>query len=185
MDEIAQKTCECLENVSDSLNADDFSMKVGLCMIDVASPYKKQLKKDYGIDFNNIETEGEELGRLIGMKMVGFCPEALMRMASKINDEDELELDEPANEQVKTYTGVITKVEVSQFVVFTVKNSNGKLSKFYWLNFIDSNRELTADYEAFEGGFTIISYESQEFFDPRIGEYRMFNIIKKLDISEE
>lgn len=185
MDEIAKQACECLENVPDSLNSEEFTMKLGLCMIEVAQPYQKQLKKDYGIDFKNIDKHGEELGSIIGMKMVGFCPEALIKMANIVNEEKGSEEMVAEEKEELMYTGVITNVAVSPFVVFTVKNSEGKLSKFYWLTFVESNLELTTDYESFKGRLLMVSYEKQEFFDPRIGEYRMFNIINKMDLSEE
>lgn len=187
MDDIAEKACGCLHSVSDTLATDDFNMKLGLCMIEAATPYQKQLKKDYGIDFNKIDEQGAELGRIIGMRMVSVCPEALVKMASRVKGEEsegveELEVTD-VNEN--TYVGTITQVDNSQFVVFTVKNSEGKLSKFYWFGFISSNTELTADYTNFKGKSVMITFVQKEYFDPRIGEYRMMNIIESMNISGE
>jgi hypothetical protein len=45
MDEIAQKCCECISMGDSSLNKNELQMKLGLCMIREAMPYKKELKR--------------------------------------------------------------------------------------------------------------------------------------------
>lgn len=175
MDNIAVKACECLTTISDSVSMERYQMELGLCMIDAASPYKKQLKKDYKIDFDKIDTQGEELGKIIGFKMAGVCPDALLKIATKVNSEN--------NDFETTYSevmGQIISVDENYFVVFSVKDNKGKVSKFYWLTFIDSDVELPVDYKSLVDKTVKISYVSQEFFDPKIGEYRFFNIIQSL-----
>ena len=77
MDEIVNKSCECLISVPDSLDSEEFNMKLGLCMLEASMPYKKQLKKEFGIDLDNIDVEGARLGKLIGIRMTTVCPDAL------------------------------------------------------------------------------------------------------------
>jgi len=45
VDEIAKETCECLNHISEDLDAEKYTLELGLCMINAASPYKKSLKK--------------------------------------------------------------------------------------------------------------------------------------------
>jgi hypothetical protein len=181
MEDIALKSCECFSTVSDTFSTERFSMEVGLCMIEAATPYKKQLKKDYKIDFNKIDTQGEELGRIIGVKMVSICPDAIMEMASRMNDDKEMQ------STSLIYDGYVTKIEDNQFVVFSVKDNDGKTTKFYWLTFIDIdyNIELTSQYKMLVHESVKITFVQQEFFDYRIGEYRTFNIIQKIQRLSE
>ena len=177
MDEIVLKACECSNSVSDSLDSEKFNMKLGLCIIDAATPYEKQLKKDYDIDLNKIDTQGEELGRIIGLKMVSVCPDALMQIANIVN--------EPGGDQIldSTIEGQITKIEENKFVVFSVKEETGKVTKFYWLTFIetDFNFDFASQYKSLKDKDVRITFISQEFFDYRIAEYRTFNIIQRIE----
>ncbi len=74
IDKIALKTCEFLNTVSDTIEPERLNLELGFCMIEAAKPYKKQLKRDYNIDFSKIDTYGKELGMIIGLKMTSVCP---------------------------------------------------------------------------------------------------------------
>ncbi len=179
MDEIAKEACACLDQIPEQLDAEEYNMKLGFCMIEAALPFKKQLKKDHGVDMNKIDVEGEALGQLIALKMVGVCPEGLMKMADKVNEVDQQ--NDLNMLELKEYQGVISKVEDDQFVIFSVKNELGRNTKFYWLTFVESNIELSFKYKSLVDDLVKITYVSQEFYDARIGEYRIFNIIHSFD----
>ncbi len=176
MDVIAKQSCDCLDKVPDTLETDQFNMKLGLCMIEAANPYKKQIKKDYGINLDNIDTEGEKLGRIIGMKMATVCPNSLIKLTKKPSSKSE------AKNEEKTAEGLITKIENDFFVVFSLKDDQGKTTKFYWLTFVDADLELTNKYHSLLGETAKITYKVQDFFDPKIEEYRSYNIISKVAI---
>lgn len=176
MDKIAQKSCDCLDHVPDTLKTDEFNLKLGICMIEASTPYKKQLKKDHGINLDNIDTEGEKLGRLIGIKMASTCPTILLKLTQKPQDEEEKAA------ELKTAEGLITKLENDFFVVLSLKDEAGKTSRFYWLTFIESGMELPTKYRSVVGESVVITYKVQDFFDPKIEDYRAFNVISKLDV---
>lgn len=186
MDDIVNKACECLTNIPDTLDTQQYNMELGLCILEASSPYKKKLKKDFDIDLDKIDTEGESLGRLIGVRMTTVCPDALIsiskRSAQKKLEKEPLEISDLGFEKAH---GFITNIEDDYFVVFSVKDENGKITKFYWLTFIDSSIELTQNYDALVGKTANISYEEMEFFDPKISEYRTFNVIKELLLLDE
>lgn len=178
MEKIANQTCECLHNISDTTNKEKMYLELGLCMIKVSEPYKKQLKKDHNINFDNINNEGEALGKLIGMKMATVCPDALIKL-SKMDTQE-------ASEDIKTIEsyisiGKITKIDKEAFVVFSVFDNSGKSLKFYWLTEVESNIDLANNYRTLLETDVKITYIIQEYFDPKIGEYRNFNIIEKID----
>lgn len=178
LDDIALKTCECLNTIADSLETERFNMELGLCMIDAAAPYKKQLKKDHKIDLNKIDTQGEELGRIVGLKMATVCPDALLAMVNKVKNKEDTDISESIIE------GYVTRIEQDKFVVFSIKDENGKTTKFYWLTFIetDFNFEFTTQYKSLMNETVRIAFISQDYFDFRIEEYRTFNIIQKIEI---
>ncbi len=177
MDKIAKESCSCVENIENNDDPMRFQMELGLCMINAATPYTKEIKKDYNIDLKYIETQGEELGRVVGLKMAGVCPDVMMKLAQTT------EKASPEN-MTESYIGTVTQVGNDQFVVVSVKNKAGKEVKFFWLTFIKSEQDLVNTYSKLKGKTVEVVSVSQEFFDHRISEYRPFNIIVSLNVLD-
>lgn len=171
---IANKTCECANKIPDSVSNDTYNMQLGVCMIASAKPYKKKLKKDFDIDFNHIDTQAEQLGELIGMQMIGSCPNTMIEIARR-NEEPQIE------EVSLNIQGKIVNIEENQFVFFLLKDGTGKTKKFIWLSYIESDIDLFTDYKEMKSKAVSITYKKQELYDPRIGEYRNYNIIISIE----
>ncbi|MEI6898784.1 MAG: hypothetical protein WCL00_02805 [Bacteroidota bacterium] len=178
MDKILEKTCDCIEKIPDTLEVDKFNMALGLCMIDASMPYKKQLRKDYDINMDKIDTEGEKLGKMLGVKMASYCPAMVLKFSDK-NKRTSIKQKEDG-----AIAGVITKIEKDFFVTFSIKDDDGKIVKVYWMKFFESNIEMTTEYPTLIGKSVNISYRKEEYFDPRIDQYRQFFIIVKLSVIE-
>ncbi|HMU05164.1 MAG TPA: hypothetical protein PJ990_16140 [Saprospiraceae bacterium] len=176
MDKIALKSCECINTISDTLEGERYKSELGICMINAAIPYKKQLKKDYKIDINNIDKHAEELGGIIGARMLSVCPNSLLKIENIVSKKKESEITENIIE------GQVTAISDDKFVEFSIKDKLGKISKYYWFTYIESSVELSVDYKILMDKFVQIVFVSKEFFDARIDEYRPFNIIQKLEI---
>jgi len=177
MDIIAKESCECFDRIQDTLEEEAYFFEIGICMIDASMPYKKRLKKDYDINLDKIDIAAEELGRLIGLKMASVCPEALLKMTQRANKIEENDIEQSSR-------GIVTKVEDDFFVVISSQDESGRITKYYWLTFVESEQDLTNSYETLVGKSVDIVYEALEFFDPRILEYRQFLIIKKITLIE-
>jgi len=178
MEKIAQESCKCIDKIPQNANTERYTQELGMCMLVASEPYKKQLKKDYNINFDNIDVEGEKLGRIIGLKMVSVCPNAILALTEKVKTTEETAPTVSSEE----FEGELLKIETEPFVVFTVKSGEGKTAKFYWLEFADSNVELPDRYTSLNGKKVAITFTGKEFFDPKIGEYRAFNVIKKIAV---
>jgi hypothetical protein len=171
MAKLAQEACTCLSVIPDSLDVESLNMKLGLCMLEKAQPYEKQLKKDYGINFDKIDEDGEKLGRLIGIKMVSYCPDAVIKLSQRNQPASAT----PQGEQ--QISGQLIKIEEEPFVQFHLRDANGKVVRFYWLTFVESHLDMLEDYKSLLTQTLSFKYVVQEFFDPRVGEYRNFNIL--------
>lgn len=176
METIASKSCDCLDEVSDVSDAETFNLELGLCMIEASKPYAAELMRDYNIDFDKIDTQGEELGRLIGMKMATVCPKRLMAAANRMTESEE-------DPDLTSVSGTITKVKEGTFIEFSLDEGEGTPNKYCWITTIDSNIDLVDGYDGLVGKRVSISYKDQEVFDGRIGEYRNFRVIAKLNLQ--
>ncbi|WP_276498462.1 hypothetical protein [Pontibacter litorisediminis] len=177
MDAIADETCGCLNEFMSSGETRNVEMRIGACLLKAAGPYEKQLKKDYGIELTNLSSQGEKLGEMLGVKIATRCPDsfmAMMELMEKGQEAKEVALEE------KTYEGTVTGVNDQQFIVFTIKDASGKASSFYWLSFFTSDLGSGNNYKEVKGKKVQVGYREEEFFDPRINEYKKFNVITSL-----
>ena len=89
LESIATKTCECIEaKTNKKLNGNEAFAELGICMIKVSEPYKKELKKDYNVDLDVLNKEtGEKLGRLVALILVGNCPAFKSFMQTEVNNQ--------------------------------------------------------------------------------------------------
>lgn len=183
MDQIIDKACSCVDDDLIKIsNLQQRNLKIGLCWIDAAMPYKKQLKTDYNINLDNINrANGEKLGKVIGTKMASVCPDKLMRIT-----QEQLPTDSDMEINIETaFRGSVTKIENELFVVFSIKDElTGKVYKLLWLNHVKSQFDLMSDYESLINQLVDCSYKIQEFFDPKINEYRRFNVLTEIKIVE-
>jgi hypothetical protein len=179
LDKIVQESCNCVSKVSQTLDNEQYTQELGICMIVAAEPYRKQLKKDHSIDFDKIDVDGEKLGKLIGIKMAAVCPDLILAVAKRSGNS------ESASVESKSFEGIITKTENEFFVVLHIKDESGKINKFYWLTYVESDIEVGDRYDSMVGKSVALTYRSEEFFDPKIKEYRSFSIIEKLELASK
>lgn len=172
MEIIADKSCECLaEKRATKTNLT--SEEIGTCLLLATKDYKNRIAEDYNLDLNNLAQEnGEKLGELIGSKMAFTCPELILGAADSKEEE----------EGYTTFatTGKVLNVSKETFIVFELKNDNGRIEKFYWLTYVDSDLNLQNMYDELRDKQVQLEYIEQELFDSRINEYRKFNLITSL-----
>ncbi|MFZ6798406.1 hypothetical protein [Undibacterium sp. Di24W] len=176
VDKIAKRACDCSETAIKNSNEKTRSMEIGFCILNAADAEdKKKFKKDFNLDFNEIDKNGEKIGKLIGMKMAPICPTTMMALANAQVDK------EKSNNAFQSVFGEVIKIEKDFFVSFVVRESNGNSSKLLWTSPIETNIDMANQYLSLQGKSLQFSFENQNIFDPKIGEYRSFKIIKKIN----
>lgn len=193
MDHITEQSCQCVEDLPDSLSSNALTMQFGLCIINAAKPYRTEIKRDYGLDTDDIFINGERLGQIIGMEMATACPDLLIHISSRMLDDedsyvserlygsDDVDLGDYGDfEYYSSMYAKITAIDVEQFYVFTVRDPSGKSVKLYWLDPFISDVEIQDNPQEFIGQSFNFEYEELEFFDPKLNEYRNFRIIRSM-----
>ncbi len=189
MDNLSNDVCNCIANLPDSLKPEEAQMKLGLCMIEAAYPYKNQLKKEYGINMDKIDTQGEELGKIIGLKAAMKCPDTFMKLvdivepgtSTNTSNTTQTNQSDESDTINKQFNGTVTKIDSGNFITFSVRSPEGKTEKFYWITKVSSKTDLANNYNKFLSKEVSLSYNSQEIFDPRINEYRFVNVLNAMD----
>ena len=166
---IAEKSCECVKE-KQKTNPNLTDVELGLCLLESAKDYKEQILKDYNVDLETMDGEnGEKLGELIGYQMAFACPDVLQIFA---DDEEAL----PSF----TTKGQITNIVENAIITFELKDDSGKTTKLYWLTFIQASFDIQNTYKKLQDKNVEIEYFEQELFDPRLNEYRKFNVISAI-----
>lgn len=178
LDTIALETCNCMTTLDTNDKSEDaITLELGVCMIKASNPYMKKLKRDFDIDFDNLDSAGEKLGEVVGLRMATQCPDALLKITSLMSDE----VDEP---EMRYIVGEITGINTSDFITFSIKDESGKTNRYYWISYINSTFDLEADYKKLDGKSVEIAFSTSQFYDPRIETYRNIYIIKDLILKE-
>ena len=182
LQEIAEKSCKCIEervgtSGVDNADLEALTMQMGLCRIEVAQPHAKKLKKDHGIDFGQIERDGEKLGTVIGLRMATICPQTLLRMTQASTEAEA----ETAEISMKSFEGTVVSVNEDQFVVFNIDDVQGKRYRFLWLDHFRSDLGVEDNFRNLVGTKVHVSYQEVEFFEPKLREYRIFNVVRAMN----
>lgn len=181
MDTIVEQACSCVSAIGEEEELN--STNLGLCILNEAVKFKEELLRDHNINMANIDVEGEALGRLVALEMLSICPDQLKRMVNAgQNDREANDAEETTSYSL---TGQVKSIQKSDFISFSITSDEGRTSKFYWLTFIEGNFDIQEEYNSLEGKKVEVTYSEIELYDPKIGEYRTFNVIDSLTILEE
>ncbi|MCW3162499.1 hypothetical protein [Chryseobacterium oryctis] len=174
----SREVCECIKSLEGTgKTKKEMSTQFGLCAFKHSTPYKKELKKDFGIDLIadiGNEKKMENFGVQVGMMMVNECPEVFSKVM-----EDEETVTETETSQL-LINGIVSKIEKDNFVIFHIVGDNKNLTKLYWVSTIESNLDLPKEYGSLLNKKVNISYYTTEVFDIKINDYRNLNIISSL-----
>lgn len=189
IDEIATGACDCFSRISDTLNADALAMQMGLCIYEAAGPYQKKLLKNHDIDLNDVDGAGEKLGVFVATQMMSECPEMLTFYSDLITDPEFEDLEEYYAEDeyfdLFEAKGVVTSVSSDCFIEISLKEESGRIYKYHWLSYIDSDFDIITEYQNLVGDMIIIKYDFVELFDPRINEYRDYRLIYEIELNNK
>jgi hypothetical protein len=80
--------------------------------------------------------------------------------------------------------GTITAIDKNGFVIFTIKNEEGKSSKLYWLSEVQSDIDLITKFESLLNKQVEASYTLSELFDHKSLEYRVFKVLSSMNLKK-
>lgn len=180
MDAIAAKTCACASTLDTALTTEARNMQLGICMLQSAEPFKKELKKKYKIDLDNIDKDAEGLGRLVGYRMATKCPEQLARMvqdANAVPEEPSLPSGPVRKFMIQQTPGKLASIRSGQFLTLVVLAEDGRTLDLLLLGQADNVANLLRRPDQGRGATGIWSYTADELFDPLSRTFRPFYVI--------
>ncbi len=181
LDKIAQESCSCAADLDTTANEEQRNIQLGLCMLQNAAPYQKELKKKYGVDLNNLDEGGERFGQLIGMRLALHCPEFVALMA-RLSEESEVE-EPPAQAPVMTSTmdGSLMSVKSGQFLTLVVKKEDGSTQDLLLLGHAENAEQVLRRPDQGRGTTGTWTYTTSDLYDAASRTYRPFYVLKAVE----
>lgn len=174
LDAVAKRSCACLgeARAAPQANPEGLAAKAGICVLKAFEPADRAaLLEEHGVDLSDPVKNGRRAGEIVGGRMAVQCPDEVMAVANSMNAA-----------RPTVVSGEVVKVETEGFVVLTIREEGGKVTKVHWLRPVASNKDLPTTYRSLPGSRVEATFEPVELFDPRIGEYRSFRQLKALTI---
>lgn len=176
LEKIAQETCECVNKkdlTASNLASSKLELEYGLCVMESYGKHKKLADKYLDISFDDDESL-ENLGVEVALKMMTYCSDFMMKLAGDYAAD---EFEEAKEDKVSA--GSIINIEKSQFNIVELKDTDNRIQKLLWLEYFEGEH-LLKDLGKLKNKKVRVTYVEKEMYDPRIGDYRNFKIIKKI-----
>lgn len=175
LEELAEKTCECAEEAIEE-ESETKSEDIGKCIILNAFDYEKEFLNEYGIDLSEINGPGgREIGELVAAKMLKTCPELILALGKKESAKK--------TKDFLNASGRVKKILTEDFITLEVMTTGKSTIRVMWLLPVETDFDVVGDYTNLKGENISFTYYNQALYDPKIGDYRNFKILKSLSIE--
>lgn len=177
MNKIAQEACDCIAKKPFDKDGDPQKrqLEFGSCILEGYIAHSSEFPGEK-LDFADEKAMGK-LGEDIALKMVSFCPDAILDLGrSSMDDKEEA----AKNVEYTKITGQITDIKTEQFVSIIVKDDKSRIHTFLLLDYFDTASVFTENRLAKKDTVTV-SYTEVELYDPKMKEFRYFKIITGLE----
>lgn len=180
LDKLANLTCDCAAKLDTNEEYEKLEAELGLCMLNNASQYKKEVKKELHIDLETINGKnGGKLGELIGTRMAYKCPVLLIKIAA-LKDKGHT-YGSPSSSPKAVIKGSIVEVQTLQFLTVVIVDEKGREQKLLWLDYFDGSDELKTNLTQLKGRSFKITYIEKEFYNPSIRDYMKYKVISGME----
>lgn len=185
---IANETCDCIANKE--VTKDTYEMSLGFCILEGIERHDKDVERHYGKDIISNHAKMEEIGRDIGFKMAGECPEAfsILLEEEESNTDDYLKDDFSGVEGDLTYDnyeemdlgmssfGKVIEIRPEGFLKLRIREESGKINEFIVLNEFDDSYLITDKVLVLSDLVTVNYYETV-LYDVNLNKFITYKVV--------
>jgi hypothetical protein len=170
---MAVSTCECVIGKKEITD-----VNLGICIfeaLDHLSPKEQRI-----IDANPDDKMAtiQKIAESIGLEMAIVCPDVFTKIAE--NKAQEVK-DLAAEELDLFYTGTFDSITAQEFSTIILLDGKNEKQEFVWL-FSFEGDNLFIKSKIVKGDKLEIHYRQQEFYDPKLTRYRIYNEITSIKL---
>lgn len=172
-DKIAKETCECIINKNIDLKNGDFEkikIEFGFCVVNSYSNYKNEFDELTDLDFKNTKMMSK-LGEDVALKMINHCPDFIIALGSRDDDDSEDDFEN------FSFEGVFLDSKKNDFQTVIIKDNNRRTHTLIVLTFFEDVNLIT-DNLIKKNEKVSVEYFEQEFYNPKLNDFRYYKIIQ-------
>lgn len=177
IDTMAQEVCKCMtdRNVLDINDQQKLITAVGICIAESYTTHQEQVSTELGIDELNDET-GHALGNKVGVRMMKYCPDYLMKMGQVASQNT-------SGESTYVLNGKVDSMEKGDFITYKLKDSEGKIHKLLWYQHFKGSDDLIDDPKKLVGKNVSVTLKDVECYIPKAQAYYSIKEIVELKME--
>jgi hypothetical protein len=169
---MAISTCDC---ISDKKEITDVNL--GLCIFEALDHLSPKEQRIIDADPDDKMTAIQKIAESIGLEMAIVCPDIF----TKIAENKAQEIKDVADELDLFYTGTYDSLTTQEFNMILLLDGKNEKQEFVWL-FSFEGDNLFIKNKITKGDKLEIHYRQQEFYDPKLGQYRIYNEITSIKL---
>lgn len=172
---IIQEFCDSFSKASPRLSKENMTAEMGLMILPLFTKYSIQIKSEWNLDASNAK-DFRGIGEKIGQLGAVQCPAFQEYIKANLKD-----LTAEESTEGKTFSGKMVRMEGKPFTYLVVQNAQGKMDKFYWMEFFPGADKLGASANAYLNKSLRISYKEMEVYQVVEKEYKTIKVITRVD----
>lgn len=169
---IIQDFCDSFAKAAPRLTKENMSTEMGLMILSLFTKYNDQIKSEWNLDASNakdLRPIGEKIGQLATLQCSPF------QAYIKANMKDIV--DQEGTEEGKIFSGKLVRIEGKPFTYLVVQNTQGKIDKFYWMEFFPGADKLGSSVSTYLNKPLRIRYKALEVYQALEREYKTIKVI--------
>lgn len=191
LDKMSDETCECInKSIPEDADSDALLEKLGLCILPLGGKYKKELKRDYGLDMSKVD-DFQKLGEIVGERLGERCERFLSLIMMEMSKEDSEMMDMVQEEyangadtfeaEFPSITGEVQSYDESGIPMIKITDKDGETVElhavlaFQGLGIFKLGKELT-------GKNIKAHYTDVEAYDAKSKSFKKINILKSIEL---
>ncbi|TBX71179.1 hypothetical protein EZL74_01355 [Flavobacterium silvisoli] len=169
---LATHTCDCVSKKKDVTD-----VNLGICIFEAIDLLSNKERKSIDVNPDDKMTSIQNIAESVGIEMAVICPDVFIKIAenkadANFSDEDELDL---------FYVGTFESMTAKEFNTIVLLDEQNQKQEFVWLFSFDGDN-LFIKNKIVKGDKLEIHYRQQDFFDPKLNQYRIYNEIVSIKL---
>jgi hypothetical protein len=170
---LATYTCDCVSGKKEVTD-----VNLGVCIFEAIDHLSNKERRSIDVNPDDKMTAIQNIAESVGIEMAIVCPDVFTKIAenkaseNSVDDEDEMDL---------FYTGTFESMTAQEFNTIILVDEKNEKQEFVWLFTFDGDN-LFIKNKIIKGDKLEIHYRQQDFYDPKLNKYRIYNEISSIKL---
>jgi hypothetical protein len=192
---MGKEACEDISKKDlSTLNVKNAQSEIMMMLMPTVTKHMTDIQKVYG----NITDQSimQKMGTDLGMKLITDCPKFMefsIKMAGakeNMGETEGVKMPPPprasgtgTGDNAESVSGTLQAINPADITSISIKDSKGKISKLYWLEYFDNADILKDSSKKFLNKKVIVSYMEKSVYDAAKKDYKTIKVITGIELQ--